>query len=208
METATETPTPWSQEAPTRSPFALPRGLRGRLAGWLMLHINNRQQELLDLLDVRPGDDVLEIGYGPGGLIRLLQRSPARRICGVDPSPQMRDMAARRHRDGIASGRIDLRLGTAARTGFADAEFDRVVSVNNIAIWPDLDAGLHEAHRVTRPGGRVLIAWHGGTQPSRIARSLALPEEKLTRIERSLRALFRDVTRHELTALTVFTAMR
>ena len=207
METATETPTPWSTGEPTRSPFALPRGLPGAFAGRLML-FTNRQQEVLDLLDVGPGADVLEIGYGPGGLIGLLERSPARRICGADPSPRMRDMAARRHRAGIASGRIDLRLGTADRTGFGDAEFDRVVSVNNVAIWPDLEAGLGEAHRVTRPGGRVLIAWHGGTRPSRIARSLALPGEKLARIEHGLRVLFRDVTRHELTALTLFSAVR
>ena len=202
-----ETLTPWSTGKPTRSPFALPDGLRGRLAGYLMLRIN-RQQEVLDVLDVRAGAQVLEIGYGPGGFIDLLQRSPADRICGVDPSPQMRDLAARRHCDGIVSGRIDLRLGTAARTGFADAQFDRVVSVNNVAIWPDLDAGLREAHRVTKPGGRALIAWHGGARPSRIARNLALPEEKLNRIDRGLRALFGDVNRHELTGLTAFIAQR
>jgi SAM-dependent methyltransferase len=201
-----ETLTPWSRQEPIRSPFALPSGLRGRLAGRLMLRIN-RQREVLDLLDVRPGSDVLEIGYGPGGLIDLLQQSPAGRICGADPSPQMRDLAARRHRGGIASGRIDLRLGSAAGTGFAGAEFDRVASVNNVAIWPDLEAGVGEAHRVTRPGGRVLIAWHGGTKPSRIARSLALPEDKLARIEHALRGLFRNVTRHELTGLTAFTAV-
>jgi len=94
----------------------------------------NRQQSLLDLLDVQPGERGLEIGYGPGGLIRLLQRTPARRICGVGPFPQMRDLAAQRHRAEIATSRIDLRLGTADRTGFGDAEFDCVVSANNVAI--------------------------------------------------------------------------
>lgn len=200
--------TPWSTGEPNRSPFALPAGLRGRLAGLLMLRISTGEQELVDLLDVHPGDEVLEIGYGPGGLIRQLQQSPARRICGVDPSPQMREMAARRNRGGVSAGRIDLRLGTAAQTGFADAEFDRVVSVRNVAIWPDLGTGLGEVHRVTKPGGRALIAWHGGTNPNRIARSLALPEAKLAQVDGTLRALFRGVGRHELTALTVFTADR
>lgn len=182
-----ETTTSWTLDKPTRSPFAMPSGLPDRLAGRVMLW-TNRQQDLLDLLDVRAGKQILEVGYGPGGLIRLLQRTPARRICGVDPSPQMRDLAARPHRAEIATGRIDLRLGTADRTGFRDAEFDCVVSVNNVAIWPDLQAGLSELHRVTRAGGRVLIAWHGGTRPSRIARSLALPEDKAAHIERGLAA--------------------
>ncbi|MFL6053111.1 MAG: class I SAM-dependent methyltransferase [Actinoallomurus sp.] len=202
-----ETTTPWTRDEPTRSPFALPNGLAGRLAGRLMLRIN-RQQDVLDLLDVQAGDQVLEVGYGPGGLIRLLQLTPAKRICGVDPSREMRDLAGRPHRAQIAAGRIDLRLGTADRTGFSDAAFDRVVSVNNVAIWPDLEAGLRELHRVTRPGGRVLIAWHGGTRPSRIARRLALPKDQITRVEQGLDGLFSGVTRHELARLTVFTAVR
>lgn len=208
MGDTTQVVTPWSTGQPNRSPFALPAGLRGRLAGMLMLRMNNGQQELLELLDLRPGAEVLEIGYGPGGLIRQLQQSPARRICGVDPSPQMREMAARRNRGGVRAGRIDLRVGTAAQTGFADAEFDRVVSVRNVAIWPDLGAGLREVHRVTKPGGRAVIAWHGGTHPNRIARMLALPEPKLAQIDSSLRAMFSGAGRHELTALTVFTADR
>ncbi|WP_433178136.1 class I SAM-dependent methyltransferase [Actinoallomurus sp. CA-150999] len=199
--------TPWTMDEPTRSPFALPKGLAGRLAGRLMLRMN-RQQDVLDLLDVQAGEQVLEVGYGPGGLIRLLARTSAKRICGVDPSPEMRDLAGRPHRAQIAAGRIDLRLGTADRTGFADATFDRVVSVNNVAIWPDLEAGLRELHRVTRPDGRALIAWHGGVRPSRIARGLVLPEDELARIEHGLHGLFSDVTRHEPASLTVFAAVR
>ncbi len=200
-----ETTTPWTMDKPTRSPFAMPRGLLGRLAGWLMLRLN-KQDDLLDLLNVRPGEQVLEVGYGPGGLIRLLQRTPATRIRGVDPSPQMRDLATRRVR--AEAGRIDLRLGTADRTAFGVAEFDCVVSVNNVAIWPDLHAGLTGLHRVTRVGGRLVIAWHGGTSPSRIARHNALPEEKAARIEAGLRGLFPDVTRHELATRTVWVAVR
>lgn len=202
-----KTTTPWTLDKPIRSPFAMPDGLPGRLAGRLMLW-TNRQQDLLGLLDIQTGERVLEVGYGPGGLIRLLQRTSAKRICGVDPSPEMRDLASRPHRAQIAAGRIDLRLGTANRTGFTDAEFDCVVSVNNVAIWPDLEVGLCELHRVTRPGGRVLIAWHGGTRPSRIARSLALPEDRLAHIESSLRSLFSGVTRHDLATLTVFAVVR
>lgn len=202
-----QTVTPWTLNKPIRSPFAMPSGLGGWFAGRLMLW-TNRQADLLDLLDVRAGEQVLETGYGPGGLIRLLQRTPAGRICGVDPSSQMCELAARPHRKEIATGRIDLRVGTADRTGFADAEFDCVVSVNNVAIWPDLEAGLSELQRVTRPGGRLLIAWHGGTRPSRIARSLRLPEDKIAHLERGLRSRFTGVTRHELAALTVWAAVR
>jgi SAM-dependent methyltransferase len=202
-----ETVTPWSVDEPVRSPFALPAGPAGRLAGRLMLLIN-KQQDIVDLLDVQPDDRVLEVGYGPGALIRLLRPTGAGRICGVDPSSDMRALASRAVRPEIAAGRIDLRSGRADHTGFPEAEFDRVVSVNNVAIWPDLEAGLRELARVTRPGGRILLAWHGGTRPSRIARHMALPEGKLARIERGLAELCAEVTRGELAKLTTFTAVR
>ncbi|MEV4646033.1 methyltransferase domain-containing protein [Saccharopolyspora sp. NPDC049357] len=199
--------TSWSRGEPGLSPFVLPRGARGRIAGRFMLWVN-RQEQVLNLLDVPAGAEVLEVGYGPGGLIRLLKRTRASRICGVDPSAEMRDLASRPHSDEILAGRIDLRLGTAADTGFPDAVFDRVVSVNNVAIWPDLDSGIAELHRVTRPGGRLLIACHGGTRPSILTRSNALSADKVDRIERALSGTFSEVSRRVLTSLTSFTAIR
>lgn len=198
----------WAFGRPQTSPFAHPRGLRGILAGRFM-RWTNRQRDLAELAGVRPGDRVLEVGYGPGVLLGLLaERVGDGRVSGVDPSPEMRDLAARRNRAAIRAGRMDLRLGTAEATGFGDAEFDRVVTVNTVALWPDLEAGLRELHRVTRPGGRVLIAWHGGTHPSVIARGLALPEPFLARIGDAMAGLFPEVTRHELRGLTVFRGTR
>lgn len=189
----------WATGGPINSPFAFPSGWIGRLAGRFMFY-TNRQDEVLSVLGVRPGEHVLEVGYGPGALIRLLGHTGAGRVCGVDPSPDMLRLAARRSRGA------DLRLGTASDTGFPDASFDCLVTVNTVALWPDLTAGLRELRRVTRPGGRVMIAWHGGSRPSRIARSLRLPEDKLARIEEGLSELFAEVKRIELKSLTVFFA--
>jgi ubiquinone/menaquinone biosynthesis C-methylase UbiE len=192
----------------TNNPFAHPSGWRGRLAGRFM-RWNNKQDGVVGILGVQPGDDVLEVGYGPGGLIRLLaERTDAASLRGVDPSAEMRDQATRHNRKGARTGRVRLDLGTADRTGLPDASVDRVVSVNNVAIWPDLEAAVGELHRVVRPGGIVVIAWHGGTTPSRVARSLSLPEDELGRIEQTLRNHFSEVGRHQLTSLDVFKAVR
>jgi len=196
----------WAWDEPVRSCFALPHGRWGRLAGWLMLW-TNRQRGILELLDVRVGERVLEVGYGPGGLVRQLTRTGAAQICGVDPSPQMRDLALRRHRRHADGGRVDLRVGTAEHIGFPPASFDCVVSVNSVALWPDLAAGLRELHRATRRGGRVAIAWHGGTCSRGIARRLALPQRQLAVLEDRLAQEFTEVTRHELRTLTVFTGV-
>jgi len=192
----------------TNNPFAHPSGWLGRLAGRIM-RWTNKQHDVVGVLGVQPGDDVLEVGYGPGGLIRLLaERTQAASIRGVDPSPEMRDQAGRHNRKAVRAGLVRLDLGTADRTGLPDASVDRVVSVRNVAIWPDLAAAVDELHRVARPGGTVVIAWHGGTKPSRVVKALSLPEDDLRRIEQTLRGHFVEVGRHQLTSLDVFTAVR
>lgn len=197
-----------SGRAVTESPFALPRGLAGRLAGWIMCR-TNRQEDVVRLLGVCEGDRVLEVGYGPGELVRLLAEQVGDgTVCGVDPSAEMHRLARARNRAAVRTGRVDLRLGTAQATGLPDASFDRVVTVNTVALWPDLEAGVRELRRVTRPGGVVLVAWHGGEAPGRFTRSLVLPDQHLNRIRDALSRDFPEVTRHELRALTAFRAVR
>ncbi|WP_157681383.1 hypothetical protein [Mycobacterium sp. JS623] len=61
------------------NPFPPPRGLAGRIMLW-----TNKHDELQAVLDVQPGNHVLEAGYGPGGLIQLLtERIDAANILGV-----------------------------------------------------------------------------------------------------------------------------
>jgi SAM-dependent methyltransferase len=190
------------------NPFANPRGWLGRLAGRFMLW-TNKHDDLIDLLDVQPNDDVLEVGYGPGGLIKLLaERTGAASIRGVDPSWVMCDQARRYNRKTVRDGRVRLDVGTAERTGLPDGSIDRVVSVRNVAIWPDLEAGVTELHRVLRPGGVVVIAWHGGTAPNRIAKPLRLPDESLDRIDPVRHDRFALVARSRTRSLDVFTAVR
>jgi ubiquinone/menaquinone biosynthesis C-methylase UbiE len=160
-------------------------------------------REVAALVPLRPGQTVLEVGYGPGVLLAALERRPERpRLLGVDPSPEMASLAARRAPSAVLS------TGTAAATGLPDESVDHVVSVNTVAIWPDLDAGLDELRRVVRPGGSVLLAWHSATARSRISRTLGLAEPLLARIADGVAARFGSVERIALTDVVVFRAVR
>jgi len=192
------------------NPFTLPRGRLGRLAGWLMARTNMPvQRAVAAVLDIQPGQRLLEIGYGPGRLTRLLlDHTPVDLVAGVDPSPVMMAQARHATRHHRASGRVDLRLGEAAALPYPDGTFDHVVAVNTVAIWPDLDAGIREIHRVLRPGGALLIAWHSSSSPSALQRRLGLSEDHLAAIKDAVAAVFGSTERRELGHVVAFLARR
>jgi ubiquinone/menaquinone biosynthesis C-methylase UbiE len=91
---------------------------------------------------------LLDIGCGTGIVTRRLLR-PERTVLGVDRSPGMLGLAARRVPGGTA-------CGDATQLPVASDSVDAVVMVWLLHLLPDPAAVLAEAARVLRPGG-VLI---------------------------------------------------
>lgn len=141
--------------------FARPSGALGRVAGWIMASRgSNRERSLwsIRLLEVRPGDRVLEIGFGPGVAVAELARlAHEGRVCGIDHSETMLRMARRRNAAAIRAGRVDLRLARVEEMPAWGAPFDRVLSVNCVQFWSDPAARLAELRRRMAPGGRVAL---------------------------------------------------
>jgi arsenite methyltransferase len=81
-------------------------------------------------------------------------------VVGVDPSETMLIAAKHRSLDLVESGKVQLIQGDAASTHQPDASANVVLSVNNVQLWPDRQAGLAEVHRILKPGGRLIIAVH------------------------------------------------
>jgi ubiquinone/menaquinone biosynthesis C-methylase UbiE len=141
--------------------FGLPEGLPGRLGGLILAHGNRRfAEEMVAFLEVRPSDDVLEVGFGPGvGIALLAGAATVGTVAGVDPSSEMVAQAAARNAAAIEAGAVDLRRGSVDSMPFADAAFDLALAINSMQVWPDAPAGLREIRRVLRTGGRVALAF-------------------------------------------------
>ena len=139
-----------------------PRGAAGRVAAWEMAHRpSNRQRSrwVVSLLEVRPADQVLEVGFGPGVAVAALVRAGAGHVYGIDHSGVMLRQASRRNAAAIRAGRVTLIRASAEEIPPAlDGPFDAILAVNSLAFWPAPAEQLAGLRRRLAPGGRIAIA--------------------------------------------------
>lgn len=117
---------------------------------------------LIDVLDPKPGERVLDLGCGNGSLTReLVSRGAV--VVGVDGSPEM-------VRAAQAAG-LDAHLGDGMRLTF-ERIFDAVFSNAAIHWMPDHDAVFRSVARALRPGGRFVAECGGHGNVAAIATAL------------------------------------
>jgi ubiquinone/menaquinone biosynthesis C-methylase UbiE len=141
--------------------FGRPQGILGRLGGFIMARTNvDAGKWACDLLEVRPTDSMLEVGFGPGVIIQHLSTLvPAGHVTGIDPSLEMVEQARAGNAGAIQTGRVDLRHGSVASMPFDDNSFDKALAINSMQVWPDALAGSQEIRRVIKPGGRIALCF-------------------------------------------------
>lgn len=139
--------------------LARPHGWLGLVTGRILDRANRRlNAQVVDMLAVRPGERVLEIGFGGGvGLALLSARYPQARLAGVEISTSMLAAARRRFRRALAAGALELHEASVERLPWPDESFDGAYTINCIYFWPDPVAGLREILRVLRPSGRLIV---------------------------------------------------
>jgi demethylmenaquinone methyltransferase/2-methoxy-6-polyprenyl-1,4-benzoquinol methylase len=103
-----------------------------------------------DLAGVAPGSRALDVATGTGDLAIEL-RGRGAEVVGVDFSERMLELAR------VKAPEIEFVQGNALELAYPDASFDAVTVGFGARNFADLDRGLREMARVTRPGGRVVI---------------------------------------------------
>jgi 2-polyprenyl-6-hydroxyphenyl methylase/3-demethylubiquinone-9 3-methyltransferase len=114
-------------------------------------------RDLLDRVDIHPGEDVLDVATGTGNAA-LRAAAAGANVVGLDLTPELFERA--RSREAELGVEIDWVEGDAEALPFADESFDAVLSIFGIQFAPRHEITAAELARVCRPGGRVgLVNW-------------------------------------------------
>jgi SAM-dependent methyltransferase len=113
-------------------------------------------QDMADALQLRPGDELLDVGCG-SGVFLTRHASHVRRVAGIDLSDIQLELAHRNLGDRIAAGTADIVKGDAGALPWPDGSFTVVTSMESFEAFPDPGQVLAEIFRVLRPGGRAVL---------------------------------------------------
>ena len=112
---------------------------------------------LIEILEPRPGERVLEIGPGTGYYtFEMAGRLDGGQVDIFDIQQEMLDHVVREaDRRGVTN--VQPALGDAQALPYGDASFDAVVLITVLGEIPDQDRALNEIARVLKPGGRLIV---------------------------------------------------
>jgi demethylmenaquinone methyltransferase/2-methoxy-6-polyprenyl-1,4-benzoquinol methylase/phosphoethanolamine N-methyltransferase len=117
------------------------------------------RDKTISLATIEQGQTVLDVGCGTGELTLRAKAAagPSGMVFGIDPAPEMIDVAQRK----VARKHVDVKfqVGVIEALDFPDQTFDVVLSSLMMHHLPDdlKREGLREIYRILKPGGHLLI---------------------------------------------------
>ena len=114
------------------------------------------QGAVLSLVDLKPGDSVLDLGCGTGVMIPFYLAAKAGKIVAVDVSEKMVERAKEKFGNEPS---VELRASDALLLDEGEC-FDAVVIYNAYPHFFEKQALVEKVYRLVKPGGRFVIA-HG-----------------------------------------------
>ncbi|MCR5479443.1 MAG: class I SAM-dependent methyltransferase [Ruminococcus sp.] len=135
--------------------FGKPKGAMGRMLSRVMT-VSNKKMHKAVLSQLGEFSQLLEIGFGSGSQLDMISKKfPHKRLFGIDISQEMLERAGQR-----LGSKAKLSLCDCSKTNFADEQFDVVISTDVCYFWQDPQAVLEEIKRITKPSGRLIIAYN------------------------------------------------
>jgi SAM-dependent methyltransferase len=139
--------------------FRRPSGLLGYLSAGFMRKSNREYYSgVVDLLEIRDNDNILEVGFGEALAIQLIvDKNPFCHIDGIDFSRFMFRKAAKNVKSAIRRKRVRLFYGNLIDHDFGGNAYSKIFAINVIYFWKTLNEPLSRLYSLLRPGGRLVL---------------------------------------------------
>jgi demethylmenaquinone methyltransferase/2-methoxy-6-polyprenyl-1,4-benzoquinol methylase len=116
------------------------------------------RRKLRKMLDAADAAIILDVATGTADLaIECAKNKKVRRITGVDISEKMLEKGRKKIEKKHLDDRIDLRYGDSENLEFESNTFDATIVGFGVRNFENLEKGLKEMYRVTKPAGKVFI---------------------------------------------------
>jgi ubiquinone/menaquinone biosynthesis C-methylase UbiE len=122
--------------------------------------VSERLRRVVESLELRPGDRVLEIGCGHGvAATYVCERLDGGRLTAIDRSPKMIEAAARRNAAHVEAGRAEFLVAALEELELGDRRFDAIFAVR-VGLFPRKpERARRLAERWLAPGGRLVAVF-------------------------------------------------
>lgn len=141
--------------------FAEPEGIGGAFAAKIMNVMNAEHYRAVERFVCKDdGAKILDIGFGNGHMLKILDKKLNAKLYGIDISPDMIEKASRKNGEAVSLNRMALQMANITELPYNDNFFDTVYTINTVYFWGDLTRAFDEIRRVLKDGGNFVCTFY------------------------------------------------
>ncbi|WP_425449839.1 class I SAM-dependent methyltransferase [Dethiothermospora halolimnae] len=138
--------------------FRQPSGILGRIISTIMEKANSSiYNEVINILNLKDKDKILEIGYGSGqGINKIVKRNKNVKLHGLDFSKLMYEKATRKNSRHIQNNQIELFYGDVTECN-TNILYDKILAINVVYFWKHLEDIFNKLYQFLSESGELIL---------------------------------------------------
>lgn len=122
--------------------------------------MSDRLKTIVERMDIRSDDKVLEIGCGHGVAATFIcEKLDTGHLTAIDRSKKMIDAASRRNAEYIRSGKAEFLVGNLEDVNFDSRRFDKILAVRVRLFYSEPERANAIVRKWLAPNGKIFAVY-------------------------------------------------